>query len=109
MVVGNEENGFDGERHVSTVVQFVFVRYFSIRQMLIKHLVFILGHFAFVSEPDGLKVVYEISVELYWKLVEDGVLSYYFLYGAFSAKFDGVFIQTQNNARASVEIEVVYF
>jgi len=52
-------------------MQLVLERNFSVGEVLIKHLIFILGNFAFVTIPYGLKIIDEVSVQLHWEFVKD--------------------------------------
>jgi len=57
--------GLDGERHISGVVQEVLVGHFGICDLLKEALILVCGDLTLISEPDGLQVVEDLAVQLY--------------------------------------------
>ena len=75
--------------------------------MLIKHLILILSNLSLVSVPNGLQVVHQVSIQINWELVENGVFLDDLLDLHFSAELSGVFFESQDYLGTAFEVEVV--
>ena len=66
----NVNQGLDGERHICRVMQQVLVGHFGICDLLKEALILVCGNLTLISEPDGLQVVENLTVQLYWVAYE---------------------------------------
>ena len=61
---GNVEEGFDGERDISSVVDHISVWDLGVGHVFPELLVFVSGHFTLLARPDSSQRVNNLSVKL---------------------------------------------
>ena len=108
MGAGYVEDGFDGERNVSAIVQHPLVRDLSVGQVFIETLILVLSHFRLLTVPDGLERVDGLTIELNWISDKQGILFEDLLDLTFSAELSALWLEFQCDFGTSVEANVVH-